>query len=180
MCNIGEILAAEANVTFRLATTPFPLSTSAICSSSPQLCGYRSPFSGVFWILPYTFNTNFKLLAVMSRCDSRHKSYIESGMILLKFNFGVPSFEKPGFFFQRHSSHEHHRNERYAARASFAACLCTPVSRLAFFSFLFGRSCFKLDMVEVLFVDVVSEVRFSDSCGWEASLEGWDDMSEVL
>jgi hypothetical protein len=64
--------------------------------------------------------------------------------------------------FQRHPSHEYHRKERYAARASFETSLCSLVGRGAFlFSFLFGRSCFKLDMVEVLFTEELSETAFS-------------------
>jgi hypothetical protein len=55
-------------------------------------------------------------------------------------------------------AHECHRKARYAARASFETCLCSLVGRGVFFvSFLFGRSCFKLDMDEVLFIDALSE-----------------------
>jgi hypothetical protein len=80
-----------------------------------------------------------------------------------------------------HPSHGNHRKEKYAARASFEACLCSIVGLLVFFSFLFGRSCFKLDMVEVLLVDPLSEVCFfSESRGGEAILEEWDDISKVL
>jgi hypothetical protein len=76
----------------------------------------------------------------------------------------------------RRHSHRFYLKERYAARASFETCFCSLVGRLVFFSFLFGRSFFKLDIVEELFIEAASDVCFfSDSRGWEVILEVWED-----
>lgn len=70
---------------------------------------------------------------------------------------------------------------KYAARASFEVCFCWLEGRLVFFfSFLFGRSCVKLEMVEVLFIDALSPmVSLPDSRDSEAVLV-WADISESL
>jgi hypothetical protein len=82
-----------------------------------------------------------------------------------------------GLLILRRHSHRFYLKERYAARASFETCFCSLVGRLVFFSFLFGRSCFKLDIVEVLFNEAASDVCFpSNSRGWEVILEVWEDM----
>jgi hypothetical protein len=86
-----------------------------------------------------------------------------------------------GLLISRLHSHRRYLKERYAARASFETCFCSLVGRLVFFSFLFGRSCFKLDIVEVLFIEATSDVCFlSDSRGWEVILEAWEDMWQEL
>lgn len=89
------------------------------------------------------------------------------------------------FLFRRHSSPEYHLRVKYAARASFEVCFCWLEGRLVFFfffffSFLFGRSCFKLEMVEVLFIDALSPmVSLPDSRDSEAVLL-WADISGSL
>jgi hypothetical protein len=51
------------------------------------------------------------------------------------------------------------------------------VGRFVFLPFLLGRSCFKLDIVEALFIEAASDACvLSNSCGWEAILEVWEDM----
>jgi hypothetical protein len=98
-------------------------------------------------------------------------------MSFLGSNANLLSFEKFRPFDLKTSFSSIYLKERYAARASFETCFCSLVGRLVFFSFLFGRSCFRLDIVEVLFIEVASDVCFfPNSCDWEVILEVWEDM----